>query len=481
MSKASVRKELAAKMKDALSEESNVIQRRALQNKRPQLLMLEDLEFINDTIRKITAGLSTMGDEKRYLRKDLTVNFTRKDLQKAKELAEPYQYKFITKNRRYETGPFVVENTMAGQYLKQNFKHLYQKILDGNAFLVSSFADLSALKNELVDEFVDGTKAQLKKIKVRINRGHGVGEGFAVSATQIGQAQSAAYENLNDTDIDNYISSLEDFLFEAYNEKEIDLQTYDDIIRVVVNYEQFVDPKSGKLLNEYIPIVTYQDQYTNKGIDSAREKKALDTMRKFADELGADKFAGMKGSSSITDKMIATVVSQLINNINQEKTIKLSDNINPAKAKFKSKGSAKVQGTSTKSKGSLKSRKRRVPAVTIAPKKTQAKTSKVNLNNLLGLLNVQLPKVVARNMGSPRLINRTGRFAQSVRATDIALTRQEFPSIGYTYDRGRYGVFESTSGNSRASTDRDPRPLIDQSIREIAASFALGRIYTRRQ
>ena len=65
MSKASVRKELAAKMKDALSEESNVIQRRALQNKRPQLLMLEDLEFINDTIRKITAGLSTMGDEKR--------------------------------------------------------------------------------------------------------------------------------------------------------------------------------------------------------------------------------------------------------------------------------------------------------------------------------------------------------------------------------------------------------------------------------
>ena len=95
MSKASVRKELAAKMKDALSEESNVIQRRALQNKRPQLLMLEDLEFINDTIRKITAGLSTMGDEKRYLRKDLTVNFTRKDLQKAKELAEPYQLSLI--------------------------------------------------------------------------------------------------------------------------------------------------------------------------------------------------------------------------------------------------------------------------------------------------------------------------------------------------------------------------------------------------
>ena len=113
----------------------------------------------------------------------------------------------------------------------------------------------------------------------------------------------------------------------------------------------------------------------------------------------------------------------------------------------------------------MKSKKRRAPAVTIAPKKTKAKTSKVNLTNLLGLLNVQLPKVVARNMGSPKLVNRTGRFAQSVRATDVALTRQQFPSIGYTYDRGRYGVFESTSGNSRASADRDPRPLIDQSIK----------------
>ena len=36
-------------------------------------------------------------------------------------------------------------------------------------------------------------------------------------------------------------------------------------------------------------------------------------------------------------------------------------------------------------------------------------------------------------------------------------------------------------GNTRwATPERDPRILIDKSIREIAAQFAIGRFYTRR-
>tara|TARA_B100000902_G_scaffold291962_1_gene278368 strand:- start:2210 stop:3541 length:1332 start_codon:yes stop_codon:yes gene_type:complete len=100
---------------------------------------------------------------------------------------------------------------------------------------------------------------------------------------------------------------------------------------------------------------------------------------------------------------------------------------------------------------------------------------------LMSLLNAKLPQTVADNMGSPRLENRTGRFAQSVRTTDAIKTPQGFPSIGYTYNRERYGGYESTSGSRFADVHRDPRPLIDQSIREIAASLSLGRLYTRRQ
>ena len=97
---------------------------------------------------------------------------------------------------------------------------------------------------------------------------------------------------------------------------------------------------------------------------------------------------------------------------------------------------------------------------------------------MLGILNQQLPKTVQKNMGEPALVNRTGRFAGSVRATDITTTAQGFPSIGYTYRTNPYQTFER--GNAQGSDDKDPRKLIDRSIREIAIQFALGRFYTRR-
>ena len=98
----------------------------------------------------------------------------------------------------------------------------------------------------------------------------------------------------------------------------------------------------------------------------------------------------------------------------------------------------------------------------------------------MGNLNAQLPDKVAQNMGSPALEYRTGRFASSVRATDIATTPRGFPSIGYTYQRDPYEVFESTSGSRFADAQRDPRVIIDKSIREIAAEMAIGRLFTRR-
>ena len=97
---------------------------------------------------------------------------------------------------------------------------------------------------------------------------------------------------------------------------------------------------------------------------------------------------------------------------------------------------------------------------------------------LLGVLNQRLPTTVAQNMGPPRLSNQSGKFARSTRVTEITTTAQGFPSVGYTYDRNPYQTFEV--GNKQGSTDYDPRRLIDFSIREIAAQFARGRLYTRR-
>lgn len=97
---------------------------------------------------------------------------------------------------------------------------------------------------------------------------------------------------------------------------------------------------------------------------------------------------------------------------------------------------------------------------------------------LMSMLNQELPQTIEKNMNSPALVNRTGRFANSVQVLNIIPTPKGFPSVGYSYDKFPYQTFEL--GYAQGSMERDPRKLIDRSIREIAAKLAIGRFYTRR-
>lgn len=93
-------------------------------------------------------------------------------------------------------------------------------------------------------------------------------------------------------------------------------------------------------------------------------------------------------------------------------------------------------------------------------------------------INAKLPETIAKNMRYPRLEYQTGRFAESAQILDVNQTRQGYMSFGYTYQKYPYQTFEP--GYAQGSVDRDPRRLIDRSIREIAAELAIGRFYTRR-
>ena len=95
-------------------------------------------------------------------------------------------------------------------------------------------------------------------------------------------------------------------------------------------------------------------------------------------------------------------------------------------------------------------------------------------------LNKKLPSKVRENMQAPALENRTGRFANSVKITDVVQTPKGHPSIGYTYQKDPYEVFEMGSKGNWATPERDPRKLIDRSIRELATEIMLGRLFTRR-
>ena len=146
------------------------------------------------------------------------------------------------------------------------------------------------------------------------------------------------------------------------------------------------------------------------------------------------------------------------------------------------KGKKKAPTKRRKRKGDAKGRnttKSRTPtAQTPRVAKQKSKGSQFSVTAMMGMLNQRINEKVKENMGDPRLNNRTGAFAASVRITDVTKTPQGFPSVGYTYEKNPYQTFEI--GYAQGSQDRDPRKLIDLSIRQLAAEMALGRLYTRR-
>ena len=91
-------------------------------------------------------------------------------------------------------------------------------------------------------------------------------------------------------------------------------------------------------------------------------------------------------------------------------------------------------------------------------------------------INSRLSKQVANNMGRPQLENRTGRFANSVNIVNATSSGAQ-THFDYTYNP-LYRVFEN---GSDYSVNYDPRPLIENSIRQLAAArletkFTLRRI-----
>jgi hypothetical protein len=162
--------------------------------------------------------------------------------------------------------------------------------------------------------------------------------------------------------------------------------------------------------------------------------------------------------------MVEDILDSLVEAIDPKKT--------PKTRKRNQSVKSKIPGASKKRHKKPKTKQPRIAA-------SSTSAASVPFQALIGIFNEQLPQVVAKNMGEPRLNFRTGRLANSVRVTDAIATRRGFPSFGYTYMKSPYQTFEP--GFRQGSPDRDPRKLIDASMREIAAQYAIGRFYTRRQ
>jgi hypothetical protein len=87
------------------------------------------------------------------------------------------------------------------------------------------------------------------------------------------------------------------------------------------------------------------------------------------------------------------------------------------------------------------------------------------------MLNSILPKAIEQNMGTPSLVNRTGRFKSTAEVTSVLRGPRGALYIDYAYNERPYGVFEPGHGKRPwANVYRDPRSIIGKSIREILAT-----------
>jgi len=410
--------------------------RKAVTRQRGQLLILADTKDLEAVI------LASTGTKPK-------ASQLKKALELAKKHARKLQSNFKTRNkRRY--------NAIVAKLPEIRLSHT----LNEDMFIVSSFSrSITTIKNTMLKTLVaEGaiTSEQSKDVSKNLHKGHG-SSGNAVSQVQIASSVSA---------LDAPTKKLLLYNLEgAFRSGDLDKISHREIKRLITDGEQIVT-KKGKLTANYVSVIAFQSGRDNIK-DSAEEKAVKAVFRKFIGDLTPE-LLNMQGSSTLKEKSAAMVV----NKFKGKKGVK----VNSKSVKMHTKTKVSSKGTVSKASVALSAKKLKT-----AKKKEKAKSSAASQPlQLLGLINQKLPETVRKNMQSPALVNRSGRFAESVKVTEIAQTPKGFPSIGYTYQRNPYQVFEEGSKGNWSNGDRDPRDLIDKSIREIATQFAIGRFYTRR-
>ena len=441
MSSSSVRKTFS----NALLKKLELEMRKNVERQGGQVLILKDIKAFILVIETTYPGINISSAEAKKA--------VKAGRDKALQLSKNFRRR---KARRYNA---VVEKI-------EKILPMSNYTWDKNIFVVASFKrSISAVKTAILKELETAkviTKSQSDSIKADIHKGHGV-RGTAVSQVQIANTLMAAQSLIGseETGAGFLKANLDNFFRVSDTPKNIQKE----ITELSTKYTSIVT-KEGKLRADYASIVDFQVGSENIA-DSKLEKQIKAVFRTFVSDYLVYEIAAMKGSGSLEDKIEQVVMDNLTKGL---KKAKITRN---KRVELKTKGSVKVAGTKVKSSVAIRD------AGQLRKGKRKTKDTSFSQVKLYAALNTKINSVVAKNMELPGLQYQSGRFAESVSITDVSKTPQGFASIGYTYQKYPYQTFEP--GFAQGSTDRDPRKLIDRSIREIAAQMVTGRLYTRRQ
>ena len=363
----------------------------------------------------------------------------------------------------------------------QALRRQYTKLMDAFA------KDLTEKVSNLGEKLLTTRKANKEKFRDKDGNRN---KEFKLSNNEMvmGNAEVSKFSHLSEAGHDKGFEVLEsklqaamDAAFNDEYPRRVDRNILNrDLKKLGLDLEIERNDKTGEYYFRMQSRVDNQQQ----GFLSAKQREDFDKQLTNAINLldNQDSILNLQGSSSMLDMKMDESAVKLLNPFEGIKNVKVK------KPKLRKKKTRKP----VVSKAALKVKKSPMSIAAVVVRKinlSKAKSQRrkeggggtsFNPLQMIAMINKELPKTVMDNMGAPRLENQTGRFARSVRVTDIVQTPKGFPSIGYTYQRNPYQVFEEGSSGPWANGHRDPRQLIDQSIREIAVQFAMGRLYTRR-
>lgn len=341
-------------------------------------------------------------------------------------------------------------------------------------FLVKSYSQVSRIKTKIGKKLNEETGVDSSVVTGKqasgsqrenlegLQLGHGE-YGAAVSATRV----LAAEQILSGSSASNLNASDKRVLRDLRRK----IEEYKREVEVIAELEAntVVDNK-GNFKASFIPIISGQFAKENQE-DAKKEAQLLRDMQDaYTDAIDV---LNQKGSRSNKEAIEDTFIS----NFSGRKGLKYTGNAKPAKKINKKSKSGKVK---EKSKDATKVS---IAAGAAVPETKKGSKRSSNISSvpfaMISVFNKELPQTLKKNMNNPRLNYVTGRFANSVEVTNVTSTAKGFPSFSYTYDKYPYQTFEP--GYKQGSQQRDPRKLIDSSMREIAAKYALGRFFTRRQ
>ena len=371
----------------------------------------------------------------------------------------------VTKERFTKLVRLATQKTDGGKYLTavcRNYYYMQQFTSAGKEVklnLIRQLNDLDGVEN------IRGPKGKESRSRFNFKQdlGHGAGEGIAAS----GLAASRAVGKLT-----NHRNKI---VRDVIKKEKYMTEILDILVGYEASLEHATNLSDRNFLKEYEVVLTTQDAKENKGLDASQEKALLDRLR--------DLFNDIVLEVSASKSLLEMVNEQFFSYFEKHGNLEISGTKGKKKLNSKSNATEKFKAKQKSPVPTLLAGiKFKSESIGTAKKSKHRNAQRgVNPLGMLMLLNKKLPEKVQQKMGLPGLTNRTGKFAQSAKAINITDTNEGVPVIDYTYDKNPYQVFEQGKGQKPWSTmQRDPRTIIDRSIRELAAEMALGKFTTRR-